>query len=99
MGAESLTENTPHAPKFICPICLPKPKSSGFQWKKLRLASLVRAYINRDVTIMFYVVFRIWAQLFLLQIQQKDKVHIFWEGRKILQNLHLTFDWHYIGQK
>ena len=29
----------------------------------------------------------------------KFKVHIFWEGHKILQNLHLTFDWHYIGQK
>ena len=27
------------------------------------------------------------------------KAHIFWEGHKILQNLHLTFDWHYIGQK
>ena len=27
------------------------------------------------------------------------KVHIFWEGHKILRNLHLTFDWHYIGQK
>ena len=27
------------------------------------------------------------------------KVHIFWEGHKILQNLHLTFDWHYIGKK
>ena len=27
------------------------------------------------------------------------KVHIFWEGQKILRNLHLTFDWHYIGQK
>ena len=22
------------------------------------------------------------------------KVHIFWEGHKILQNLHFTFDWH-----
>ena len=28
-----------------------------------------------------------------------SKVHIFWEGHKILRNLHLTFDWHYIGQK
>ena len=28
-----------------------------------------------------------------------SKVHIFWEGHKILQNLHLIFDWHYIGQK
>ena len=27
------------------------------------------------------------------------KVHIFWESHKILRNLHLTFDWHYIGQK
>ena len=27
------------------------------------------------------------------------KVHIFWEGHKILQNLHFTFDWQYIGQK
>ena len=28
-----------------------------------------------------------------------NKVHIFWEGYKILRNLPLTFDWHYIGQK
>ena len=27
------------------------------------------------------------------------KVPIFWEDNTILQNLHLTFDWHYIGQK
>ena len=26
------------------------------------------------------------------------KVHIFWEGHKILWNLHRRFDWHYIGQ-
>ena len=26
------------------------------------------------------------------------KVYIFWEGNKILQNLHRRFDWHYIGQ-
>ena len=29
----------------------------------------------------------------------KVKVHTFWEGHKILRNLHLTFVWHYIGQK
>ena len=34
MGADSLAENIPNAPKFICPICLPKPQSSGIQWKK-----------------------------------------------------------------
>ena len=27
-----------------------------------------------------------------------SKVHIFWEGHKILQNLHQLFDWQYIGQ-
>ena len=37
MGADSLAENTPNAPEFICPICLPNPKSFGFQWKKASL--------------------------------------------------------------
>ena len=27
-----------------------------------------------------------------------SKVHIFCEGHKIWRNLHLTFDWHYLGQ-
>ena len=26
------------------------------------------------------------------------KVHVFWEGHKILRNLHQLFDWQYIGQ-
>ena len=30
---------------------------------------------------------------------QDGKVQIFWEGHKSLWNLHLNFDWHYIGQK
>ena len=42
MGADSLAENTPYAPEFISPICLPKPKSSGFQWKKV---SVIRGLI------------------------------------------------------
>ena len=33
----SLAENTPNAPEFIYPICLPKPKTSGFQRKKASL--------------------------------------------------------------
>ena len=37
MGADSLPENTPNTLEFICPICLPKPKSSEFQWKKASL--------------------------------------------------------------
>ena len=31
MGADSSAENTTNAPEFICPIGLPKPKSSGFK--------------------------------------------------------------------
>ena len=27
-----------------------------------------------------------------------NKVHMFWEDHKILQNLYCRFDWHYIGQ-
>ena len=37
MGADILAENTPISPEFICPICLTKPKKSGFQWKKASL--------------------------------------------------------------
>ena len=32
MGADKSTENTPNAPKFICPIC-PSPKVSDFDEK------------------------------------------------------------------
>ena len=32
MGADRSAENTPNDPEFICPIFLPKRKSSGFQW-------------------------------------------------------------------
>ena len=34
IGSDKLAENTPKAPKFILQICLPKPKSVGFRWKK-----------------------------------------------------------------
>ena len=34
-----------------------------------------------------------------IEFESLLKVHIFEEGRKIVQNLHLTFDWHYIEQK
>ena len=37
MGADSSGKNTPNAPEFIFPICLSKPKSSGFQWKTASL--------------------------------------------------------------
>ena len=31
IGADGLAKNTPNAPEFICPVCLPKPKKSEFQ--------------------------------------------------------------------
>ena len=37
MGTDSLAENTLYAPKSIWPVCLPKLKSLGFQWKNLLL--------------------------------------------------------------
>ena len=42
MGADSSAENTPNAPKFICPKCLPNPKELEFLWKK----SVVRVWCN-----------------------------------------------------
>ena len=33
-----------------------------------------------------------------IQGEPTFKVHIFWEGHKILRNLPRKFDWHYIGQ-
>ena len=41
------------------------------------------------------IMYRLVANFFWMII----KVHIFWEGHKILRNIHLTFDWHYIGKK
>ena len=39
IGSDSLAENTSNVPEFICPICLYKPISSGFQWKKASKSS------------------------------------------------------------
>ena len=37
MGADKSAENITTAPRFICPNCLPKPKSLGFWWKTASL--------------------------------------------------------------
>ena len=36
MGADNLFENNPHTPECICPLCLPKPKSSRFHLVMIR---------------------------------------------------------------
>jgi hypothetical protein len=38
LTADKSAEITPNAPKFTCLNCLPKPKSSGFRWKKTSLS-------------------------------------------------------------
>ena len=44
--------------------------------------------------------FALWALPFWVYMQKVNhfKVHIFWEGHKILRNIHQIFDWQYIGQ-
>ena len=39
-----------------------------------------------------------WLIQFKVNQDKRCKVHIFWEGHEILQNLHLKFDWNYVGQ-
>ena len=47
-----------------------------------------------SITFLIHVLIYIFRQTDLLWF----KVHIFWEGHKILRNLHQLFDWQYIGQ-
>ena len=54
-GADSLAENTPNAQEFICPICLPKPKSSGFQWKKYFI------YLGNGINLKWILSMEIWV--------------------------------------
>ena len=42
MGADKSAENTPNAPKFLGPICLPNPKSLRFWIKRSLWVSVVR---------------------------------------------------------
>ena len=51
------------------------------------------------MTLNFFLSFNLGGRL--LQMSKNDhafKVHVFWEGHKILQDLHCRFDWHYIEQ-
>ena len=46
---------------------------------------------------------KVWSQSWTLFTEMSNhpimfKVHIFWEGHKILRNLHQLFDWQYLGQ-
>ena len=56
MGGDSLVENKSNAPGFICPICLPKPKSSKFQKKKEASLGVRSLYNRRTVMILSSIV-------------------------------------------
>ena len=43
MGADSLAENTPNAPEFVCP----SPKNWDLHEKRLHWASVVRGQVHR----------------------------------------------------
>ena len=36
--------------------------------------------------------------MIIIELKKVDKVHIFWEGHKVLWNPHQLFDMQYIGQ-
>ena len=43
-NADSLTENTPNAPEFICQFVCPSPKVLDFNEKRLHMATVVRVF-------------------------------------------------------
>ena len=49
MGADKSAENSPNAPKCICPDCLSKLKGRDFNEKRLHWASIVRALDNLNI--------------------------------------------------
>ena len=73
----------PKGPSINNVIIFQKRGDQGFKTKFQKALSKVRKVNNHNEVLQCY----------------QFKVHIFWEGHKILQNLHLTFDCHYTGQK
>ena len=60
-------------------------------WTDTKSRSIMVSFLQQSqITLPFYNPSNIF-KIFL-------KVHIFWEGHKILLNLHQLFDWQYIGQ-
>ena len=56
----------------------------------------LRPKINLEPGLILWLIFGFI--FWILRLYHGCKVHIFWEGFKTLQNLHLTFDWHYISR-
>ena len=93
MGTYSSAENTPNAPKFICPNCLPKPKSLGFWWKRLHWVSLVRDghhlhnwIVSGTLPLLWTVTSsgsRIYWTLWIKKLMDSDLDHLFDDGTKL----------------
>ena len=82
MGADKLDENTPNAPKFFHPICLPNPNSLIFSKKKLWV-SVVRddchskLHFDEIFIFIFFQILVFCAQTLLTPWQSR----IEWEER------------------
>ena len=76
-----------------------------FLWFKCHKKGLHYIFTNTITTLGRVVVVLIWQKIWSFQPAEWNwifevvimfcKVHIFWEGQKKFQNLHLTFDWLY----
>ena len=67
----------------------------------IRMDKLWQTWVRSEVFSISYLLFSPALFLYIFQVNLiliADKVHIFWEGHKILRNLHQLFDWQYIGQ-
>ena len=62
----------------------------------LSLCTVSRDGISGYLYILRYL--NTWISRPFLLSKYPDKVHLFWEGHKILRNLHRRFDCYYIGQ-
>ena len=69
--------------------------------RSLMIMPILQRILNKFIEVNFSVGCMVWPWCCLFQpltTSKTIKVHIFWEGHKILRNLHQLFDWHYIGQ-
>ena len=78
--------------KFICDIC--NKEYVDYSILKRHKKNVHNVIMGRKLN--FSTNKKDWFAQSILCPTITCKVHIFWEGHKILRNLHLTFDWHYL---
>ena len=63
MSNDSSAKNTPNAPEFVCPICLPKPNVLDFDEKRLHWESVVRDVHGSKNIYLLYVMQRTYTHI------------------------------------